>query len=220
MRDVLNIGIKEDCAEINFGSVSKVISLKDLKSCFDKSLDSEDNSTLTPIVLPRNTLMFAKNINSMELNTYWPEMVSEITFKGMTGKISIPIPNVVIHMKLELNSNDTYSVHARYFCTQKKPGELDTTGGFISKADSSKGIYLLPLPNIFGDGRACYGGNTMPNGFKTDLRGLDWYYLFLINSQFNSDLSVPGSTISSPADYIKFLKGKTEFPYSEVLRVR
>lgn len=205
-------------AELKLDGVTKVVSLSTFKEMLDRVMDRE-SSVLDPIALPNNTLCFGKTATTVELNTYWPEAKRTIKFLsgGTTREYVVPFPNIVIYFKLTKQGDDTYKVHtARYMCTNKKPGQLLPTPGFIREPNTKDGVFILPVPNMYAEGRPCYGGNTMPNGFKNDFRGLDWYFLFLPESVFNCDLSIPSvpNTYRHANDWITFLKDQPSFPYN------
>jgi len=217
-RDI-NISLKSDCAEVKIGNIIKTVSLKDLKECFDKSMGGEA-TIVDPIIMPRNVISFGKNLTTMQLNTYWPGAVHEVKYTpNPSKKYVIPFPNIIIHFALKLNNSGTYSVSAKYFCTPLKPGDLFKTTGFITGPNPAERIFHMALPNVYDNCNACFGGNIMPNGLGSDLRGLDWYYLFLMNSAFNSDLHIPSGNIRHTTDYMNFLNGKTEYPYKDIFNV-
>lgn len=68
----------------------------------------------------------------------------------------------------------------------------------------------------------CYGRNTMPVRFaEGSLRGFDWYYQYLFESPFNSDLGLYGVSGKSVNEWFALLaeraaNGQT-FPYSDLV---
>ena len=217
------VKIFDQHVELKIGGVDKVLSIASFKESLDTSLNSE--VTVPPMIMPRNCIIFGRSGNSIELNTYWPGVVFDIEFKvygvPTPKKFRIPFPNVLIYFLLK-SSGERFGVHsAKYFCTPYQVGQLfqaNANADFIKSVNVDRKIYPLGLPNVFADCRACYGGNSMPTGFINDLRGLDWFYLFLKNSPFNNDLSVPGAKGSyrDSSYLINALNGKEVYPYTDI----
>lgn len=210
-------------AKVQIGAISKLISIPNFKNMLDRVM-SQEGSYVEPMAMPSNVLSFGRNSSHIEMNVYWPGRVWDIQFIPSRGdrprKYSIPFPNVLIYFSLGLNGEGKFNVNlAKYFCTPKKPGELLPQPGFIKAVDKANKVWPLALPNIFGDCKACYGGNSMPQGFTNDFRALDWYYMFLKESVFNTDLTIPGvsNNYGSPNTYITYLDGKKEYPYNILL---
>jgi hypothetical protein len=206
--------------EIEVSGVTKVLSHVTFKEMYDRVME-RDATVMSPLVLPSNTISFGKTVSAVELNTYWPETIFNVKFKSSRDSLreenyEIPFPNILIYFQLTLQGDKFKLVRSKYFCTPKRPGELFKSAGFIRDVDQRSGIYPLALPNIFGDCRACFGRNVMPDGFVDDFRALDWYYLFLHQSTFNTDLTIPGvaSGFSSPLTWMDKLAENQKFPYN------
>lgn len=220
------VTIYDQYVAMNIDGIAKMLSIDDFKTVLDKILNTE--ARIDPVIMPRNVLMFGKSSNNIQLNTYWPGMDTELTFKKYgelkARTFKVKMPNVIVYFNLALNSVGTFTVNtARYFSTPKSPGELGmgmSNLEFIREVDYKNKIYPLALPNMYSDGKACYGGNSMPGGLKSDLRPLDWYYLFLKETPFNGDLSVPGvqRNYQNAEELLKFLQSKnTEaYPFDEL----
>lgn len=215
------ITLYDQYVELTIEGITKLISIEDFKNIFDKVLMSDVK--IEPLVLPRNVLMFGKGSNNVQINTYWPSIDATLKHRRDSGtkpkEFKVKMPNVIIYYYLSMNNIGTYSVNTcRYFSTPKTPGELglcnNNANEFIKEVDFNKGIYNLALPNMYSDGKACYGQNSMPNGFKNDFRGLDWYYLFLKETPFNSDLSVQGvkRDYGSALNLLTFLEEENKKP--------
>ncbi len=209
--------------EVTINGVEKVLSHAAFKELYDRVMEVE-TTALAPMVMPNNVITFGRTTTAMEFNTYWPEAIFTVKFKPARGddrvkEIEIPFPNVLLYFHLSLQGDSFMVSRAKYFCTPKRAGELFPVPEFIREPDPKRGVYPLALPNIYGECKACYGQNTMPGGFKTDLRALDWYYLFLHQSTFNTDLSIPGVSDGNynPADWMQKLSTLDRFPY-ELLR--
>lgn len=205
--------------EAVINGVEKVLSHAAFKELYDRVMEVE-STALAPMVMPNNVITFGKTTTTMELNTYWPEAIFTVKFKPRRGEdrtenLEVPFPNVLLYFHLTLNGDSFMVNKARYFCTPKRAGELFPIPEFIREPDAKRGIYPLALPNIYAECRACYGQNTMPGGFKTDLRALDWYYLFLHQSTFNTDLTIPGVTNGDydPSVWMSKLSDMDRFPY-------
>ncbi len=206
--------------EVTVNGVEKLLSHIAFKEMYDRVME-KDSTVMTTMILPSNVIAFGKTASTIEINTYWPEALFDVSFKpdrwvNAVEKLRIPFPNILLYFHLTMQG-DVFNVsRAKYFCTSKKPGQLFQTASFIREPDSSMGVHPLALPNIFGECRACYGANTMPGGFKDDFRGIDWYYLFLHQSTFNTDLTIPGvsgSSMSNPSNWMKHLSTLDAFPY-------
>jgi len=205
--------------ELKLGKLSKNISLLDFKGILDTLLQAETKLVMN--ALPYNCFVFAKSNTEMRLSCYHPEKMMEIThaydgYSTVTDKYTIPFPNTIITFKLGLDSGLWKIQDVKYFCTNKKVTQLpeDT---IITEPNYAEGIWTMPFPNYYGDGRMCYGRNTMPTTFTNNLRGLDYYYQVIFGSPFNNDLGI-GSTEQriDPKNWFKKLSKLTEFPYDEL----
>lgn len=214
------ITLYDTYVEVTVSGVKKLLSWPTFKELFDRVMTREE-TVLDPIIMPSHALTFGKTPTVIEVNTYWPESKVKVQYldKYDTGNkpitYEVPFPNILLYFKLTLRGEVFNVDTAKYLCTPHPVGKLlNTTPKFFREANPKEGIYVLPMPNIYAEARACYGQNSMPQGFKIDFRGLDWYYLFLHNSTFNSDLSVPGVGRSyNPKDWLIHLSKLDKFPY-------
>lgn len=223
MSDKQVVTFYDSYVEMTVNGISKLLSINDFKSIFDRLMNAE--TAVEPLILPRNALMFSKNANIITLNTYWPEIETELIYKGRetsgTRKFKVTLPNIIIYFQLKVNSVNTFSVTTcRYFCTPLTLGKLQLgqkIKGFITTYNRKDEIYPLALPNMYSNGSACYGSNSMPGGLKDDLRALDWYYLFLKETPFNSDLAVPfvERSLASSLEFLKYLENNP-YPFDKL----
>ncbi len=198
--------------------ITKTISVSDFMSMLE-SLTETDNKAFSPIGLPFGCFLLSKNADKIYLNCYYKETTAQIQFMASKDslkvtKFTIPLPNIVIAYTLKSVGKDLWQVeNTLYFATPLSVTQLPDNK-FINALDPSKGIYRLPVSNMYGDCRMCYGGNTMPARFSNNLRGLDYYYQILTQAPFNNDLGVVGTTTSyTPNKWFEFLDKKTSFPY-------
>lgn len=220
------VTIYDQYVAMNIDGIAKILSIDDFKTVLDKILNTE--AKIDPIILPRNVMMFGKSTTNIQLNTYWPGIEAELTMKeygvNAVKKFKVKMPNVIMYYSLTINNVGTFTVQsAKYFSTPKLPGELGmglSNLDFIRDYNYKEKIYPLALPNMYSDCRACYGSNTMPGGLKSDLRSLDWYYLFLRETPFNTDLSVPGvqrqyQNAKALLEYLQSVN-KEEYPFDQL----
>jgi hypothetical protein len=215
-KDYLPVVIFKTHVSTIINGIAKSISVSDFKNILH-NLSGGEEDKVPPISLPFGCFMFNRSGDTLFLNCYYRGSVIDVTFQDRDSKkvvFNIPIPNIIISFTLKKIGDATWQVtHIKYFSTPKSVSQLpDDT--FISGLDPEIGVHRLPFPNMYGDGRMCYGGNTMPVRFNNNLRGLDYYYQVLTQSPFNSDLGLLGLTMRyTPRNWFEFLNGKKEFPY-------
>ena len=147
---------------------------------------------------------------------YYLGEVREVTFQNGTEitKYKIPFPNIIITSKLAKTNQKWGNGSIRFYCTNKSIGQLPLTP--IEGVDRNNGIWALAFPNMYNDGRMCYGQNSMPGGFiENNFRGLDWYFKVLYTAPFNSDLHVPEIN-EAPRNWIMSLSKLSKFPYEKL----
>lgn len=204
--------------EAKLGNIKKSISLLDFKAIIDGLLNVD--SKMTQLSLPFNCYTFGKSSNEIRLGCYHPERIMEIKHidrsSGKPKAYTVPLPNVIVSSRLTLKEGVWAVQDTKYFCTNKKVTQLPEDN-IIMEADKKNGIWLMPFPNFYGDGRMCYGRNTMPTRYSNNLRGLDYFYQVIFESPFNDDLGIPGiSHTRSPANWFKELAALTQFPYEKL----
>jgi hypothetical protein len=194
--------------------LDKNISLLDFKVMLDSSLNIQSNQ-LVSFDLPVNCYHFGCSSTELIVLCYYPERVTEILYYDK--RIKIPFPNLIIHHKLRIKSPSWNVYDTNYFITNKTVPEIPSE--FISFADPKKGIFSVPFSNFYGgDGKMCYGRNSMPFSFNQNLRALDWYYQVIFNSPFNDDLGIHGTrTRVSVSSWYNKLEGLNKFPYDEMV---
>lgn len=157
---------------------------------------------------------------TMLFTVYFPAFQVELRHRSTKYK-DCSMPNILITFELTKtikkgvkNSTAKWDVRkATYLCTPLELHEIDIPKPVVSR-DHRKHIYTLAMPNMYGDGRMCYGANTIPSSFDDDVRGLTWYHNLLFESPFNSDLSVPGlkNGCECPS-WLGRLRDKSTYPY-------
>ena len=204
--------------ELEINKVKKGLSLVDFREALEDPL--AERLPAPALALPFNCFMSSQSMTDIKLSCYYPERIAKIKYRPRSSNVTktyeIPIPNIVITH--ELSKDDKFWVvkNSKYFCTNKTVTQLPDLE-FITRNDPSKGIYPIPLPNFYTEGRMCYGGNTMPVRMTNNLRGLDYYYQILTLSPFNDDLGIRGTKKSfSPGNWLEELSKKTTFDFSEM----
>ena len=204
--------------EVVINGVNKQISIQDFKQIVS-SMSSLTSDTVggKPLALPYGCFLFDKVDNKIYINCYYNETIAKVYFStGGSSKVQfkIPLPNVITSFILKKVDDTFWQVESsRYFSTDKTVTQLPDTK-FINEVSVSSGVYRLSLPNMYGDCRMCFGGNTMPVRFSNNLRGLDYYYQLLTLSPFNGDLSLLGVTHrTNNRDWLEHLSGLKQFPY-------
>lgn len=193
--------------------VKKIITLADFKHALDKSLNIQ--TQLTNSYLPPNCYMLGRGLDSIVISCYYTGETREVEFNlerhSRPKKFKIPFPNIVITHRLNKANNKWNVTKTSFFATDRNIGQLPTTP--IDVIDRRNGIWSLPLPNMYGDGRMCYGQNSMPSGFVDDnFKALDWYFKVLFSTPFNGDLHIP-EVRSTPENWMEELSKCKVFPY-------
>lgn len=200
----------------DFLGVEKAIGLTDFLKAFSEQIDNE--GTTAPFFLPENCVSFSKSGSALELNLYFPEGRKTITHHKT--KMDVMFPNLLMYFKLTPVNGDQWRViDAFYFCTNRTVGELQSS--IIKTPSASNQVWVMPMPNMYENGRMCYGQNVMPGTFSNNLRGLAWYYQVIFESAFNDDLGIRALNRSrEPRAWLEYLENKelTSFPYSELIR--
>lgn len=207
----------------------KAISWSDYIKVYDEGILSKKSeeaakSTSEEICLmPMNVIatkdFFQKGeLVRKDITMFFPEMVAPLSWGSSVVFNNFKWPNIIVTCGLRLNSKTNLWAldRTRFFTTDKRSEELDIKGP-INDRSHSKHIWVLPLPNMHGDGSMCFGKNSIPTTYsRSDLRELTWLYVMTTTSAFNNDLSIPG--IGTGRDGIPaFLKNVAEkcktFPY-------
>jgi hypothetical protein len=198
------------------GGASKSILLSDFKNILENLMEKEEKH-LPPLNLPFGCFMFNRQGNTMELNCYHAERIEKIKYINRDNKTStfkIPLPNIITSFILKKVEDNTWQLtSAKYFSTPKPVTQLPDNS-FIRSLNLESGIHRLPFPNMYGDCRMCFGGNTMPVRFLSNLRGLDYYYQILTQAPFNDDLGILGTTVrTNVVNWFESLENLKAFPY-------
>jgi hypothetical protein len=204
-----------DCVTTVIDGVIKDISISDFKSIISSITEAAEEN-IPMIALPFGCFAFNRAGDYIKLNCYYKENKVDIRFVHGDRKkeFNIPLPNIIISFVLKRVKDSTWQVHTvKYFSTPKTIGQLDPLV-FIESTDTAQGIFKLPISNMYGDNRMCYGSNTMPARFSDNLRGLDYYFQIIGIAPFNSDLGINGISESrAPATWYQQLSTLEAFPY-------
>ena len=199
--------------------IEKAISISDFKNILDE-VTKTTSENISPICLPFGCFMFNRVADNMYLNCYYPETIVEIKYDSREGEskkietFKIPLPNIIISFWLKKVSGGMWGTQrVNYYSTSKTVTQLPDKA-IIVATDPEKGIFKLPLSNVYEENTLCYGNNTMPSRFTDNLRGLDYYYQILTIAPFNSDLGIRGLTTDyTPKNWYKHLSTLKQFPY-------
>jgi hypothetical protein len=194
---------------------TKAISLGDFTSILARTVNQE--RTLKTMLLPSNCYIFGQSLTEMKLASYYPGKVRTISHNiGKVTKYDIPFPNIVISHSLKRKNEYWEWAEGKYFATSKPLSQIAER--FIWEPNQAEQIWSVPFTNMYGDGRMCYGGNSLTRQFKDNFRGLDWHFAILYTSPYNNDLGLRGlKTSKTPEAWYQFLHGKKVFPYEELV---
>lgn len=217
--DCQEIRIYANYVEAESKGVKKIFSLIDFKNMLDRQLQVEFR--LENIALPAGTFMFGKSNNEIQISIYYPERKMDLKY---TPRYENPVeykgcqmPNVIISHVLKLQQNEWVITQTHYMCTDKKINELPDNA-IMHYPDRRKGVYSMPFPNFYEQGNMCYGQNVMPNRYKNNLRGLDYFYDIIAISPFNTDLGLRTSDADMNANIAKwfeYLQKLDKFDYTK-----
>ena len=202
------------------GRPSKIISHEEFLERYQNTKPIEENKNKEErFLFPPNTYLFSKTKSTMSVGLYFRERtVPEMQFANRGDRPkkikNVRLPNIVISCKFKKRKN--WGLESfQFFATDR--GILDLPDKLITSPAHNQHIWALPLPNMYGGGNMCTGGNSVISSYNEDLRPLITLYKMLTDSPFNNDLSVPsvGSEVR-PLPWLESLSGKTEFPYEKL----
>lgn len=208
------------------GDIDKSISLVDFRSMLDLSMGENNTKEVPQISLPFGVYTFGRTDSEIQMSCYYQSARRTIKHQGNYDNSrrvkdwDIIFPNFIISHKLVKRDNFWVVTETRYFVTNKSVGALPEDK-IVWSRDEANGIFLPPFTNVYDQGNLCYGGNSMPNKFTSNLRGLDYYFQILTLSPFNNDMGVRGlANHRNPEEWYKHLSEQTEFPYNELAGYR
>ena len=215
-----------EAVKITFGNgMEKYISYQEFLRVLTSIVDNTQVTTKggESFMLPSNVFFFSHSSTEVCINTYYTARDSHLKFiKPDTNKATsfdITMPNLILAITLTAgrNKKDWRVTGSKYFCTDLPVSKLPKN--FINSVRHSDHVFLMPMSNTYGEGNMCTGGNTMPSNMtENNLRALDWYYQYMWESPFNSDLGVRAlkrnMEVHSWYDLLKKKAEKKEpFPY-------
>lgn len=217
------VQLLSDCVVLTLGSgtaeTEKRVSYEDFLAIVRQAVGRKNDEQLNGFNMPSNCFYFASSSSTIQMSCYYQERTAELKYNRL--KFPIKVPNLIISHVLERQGSTGRSwrvVGSKYFCTDNAVSRLPRT--FINSLDHTNRIFLSPFTNTYEDGKMCYGGNSMPSVMNdNNLRGLQWYYEFLFDSEFNDDLGVRATSMT-PASWYQLLKETVEknepFPYQKL----
>ncbi len=173
-------------------TLSKPLGVADLINVLSESAQGVLNySRVESLRLPDGAYFTAYAGNKLNLCLYYPERPVTLQHLGGSSgtpkKFDVMMPNVVIHLVLNVSNNGgKHTVeNAFYYSTPVERENLPSTiPGRLRKVFS-----WLPFPNCYDNFKLCYGHNQMFNSVEGgDLRIFNAYYQVLAGSPFNNDL--------------------------------
>ena len=206
--------LMDGCVKVMINGSEKFIAMDSFLEILDRSISADRAARVEDMFLPSNVMYMGRSASKLFLNCYYAGGVRNVTYGSSRPSV---IPNIVVAHSLESRGADWQVSSTKYFCTDIAASRLPRR--FINAAAPSDRVFLLPFTNTYGDGRMCYGSNTMPVKFQGgNLRGLDWYYQYLFESPFNDDLGLRAlARQQSPSDWYRSLAKKAKdgepFPY-------
>jgi len=203
---------------------TKAITLASFYDILTQAMSIKATSVKSNFLLPAGCYNFGVSATSLQLSCYYPGKVRAIKFDNSRDgekikEFQIPFPNILITHTLTKSKDEWRLSSTHYFCTNLGVNSLPTGHPIRNPAG---GIWHVPLPNMYTDGRMCYGGNSLIVNFPLDnLRGLDWYFRMLFESPFNTDLGVQELSDSSGVKaWLTHLdtigRAGGEFPYKKL----
>lgn len=165
----------------------KQISYKDFREMLGRIAVTNELPSLSGTLLPSSVIYIAQAEKKLYLNTYYAGCNRQMIYGS--EKINIVTPNIIISFILSKDRDDWTISQVNYFCTDLPISKLPKE--FIGAVKHSDHIFCLPMSNTYAEGTMCYGSNSMPARFKdNNLRGLDYYFRYLWDTPFNSDLGI------------------------------
>lgn len=192
------------------------------------TLQEEAGRSSTYFRLPESCIGVSFSANSIEMTLYFREAKRDLYFGSRCYK-DCALPNVVIQVSMKpsrersaadkassggLPSN-WYVVNARWYCTDLPPGQVRIP---VSHSQSNH-MWILPVPNMYDNGKMCTGDNGFPDVRGLDFRVMDSLYEdILVKGRFNNDLSVRDVSFGMRnEESISLYSRCYRFPY-EILR--
>lgn len=210
MSEGLTIQIHPDgYARVVAGAVTKNVSLSDAAQLLRLAAENDrEEATAQNIVMPSGVHGVKWHSDgSADVVLYYP--TRKVTVRHTNGRnYNVPLPNVILHIKLRKQADGQWMIRDSRW-KQTPEGRLSID---MDRLDSYQ---ALAMPNMYSDGRMCYGSNSLPGVIYRDWTILDMLYNdILCNSNFNNDLTVPGAECSG-SSWLNNLDGMDEFPYGE-----
>jgi len=213
----------DSCVRVEYGaSRSKLISYDDFIESLSMAATKRKEGAVLEVFFPDNLFYFSHTASSIKVSCYYPEHIVSLTFSDDGGPVPRLLPNAIISFILERrpekgpNAYFLSSDHIYFLATKKS--KLELARKFYTAPIPGE-ISLLPVSNLYDNGRMCFGQNARIADFQLpDLRPLMSYYYTLVNSPFNRDLGVRAingafSTENWFRELARLAKAGLPFPY-------
>ena len=167
--------------------------------------------------LPNEAVSVRYNQHELEILMYFPEAMREV--RHGNSKFTIPFPNTVVLVPMKSNGKGGWTVErVKWLCTDYTMDEVPNIADWdFTPRQFANHLWVLPLPNQYGDGGMCVGSNSYRSLYTHDLRGLnELYYHILIASPFNDDLWPRSNVLKSPPNvrsWLTTLSKEEKFPW-------
>lgn len=207
--------------------VDKTVSIHDFVDSINEAYAPIKQEAIRSFILPQALRKFSPGVSSMKMTMYYPSCIQKIQHVARDSSpvtYEVILPNIVITVTLEKGSKaNSWTINrdnVRYLCTSSSYNRF--TPEHYERAEPSKGVYIMPFPNMYENGRICFGNEThMPRDIiNNNFSPIDQYFQFLFQTPFNDDLGVRGVSGYSPTDWWKYLqeraKNNQPFPYEKL----
>lgn len=203
----------------------KKTSLRDFASSLGSLVQDQEELNHTAYNFPEGLRYLGMAGDRRYLMLFFPESQRPINFPDISeDSFNIIYPNILIPITVEKrirNNTEVWEpIESRFLMSRVG---YDYFGNqFIPESTSINGEVIAPLamPNIYDDGRMCFGQNN--SNFPvtdTDLSGLNGYLYLLTSAPGNDDLTPPGVR-DRASEWVERLKDIAEengsFPYDDV----
>ena len=197
------------------GQLEKTITHADFLQLLTESMGAR--SVLSAFQLPYGCYYLAQSANRLNLGLYHAERDADLVHEGTTYHTRIP--NIIISITLCKEAEVWIVEKVSYWATNRTVPQLPEDS-LVETPRSSEGRWNMPMTNFYPEGHMCYGNNGMPVRFKTNLRGLDYYYQVITNSPFNNDLfpvSVSSRDYPTIGRWFDSVPAGQPYPYDKLL---
>jgi len=139
----------------------------------------------TGLLSPNTIYVGQEGVNKVVVE-HRPRKKTGIFLEGSDEAIVIPLPDMILFRR----SSDKGHPHYRIFAAKGRPDSLDAA------------LWHVPLPNVYSDGRICWGSVKTLQNQDTSTTSLDADWRTFLGTPFGNH-SVSGKSKSQPQDIRK-----------------